>query len=496
MLGVGLDELDDVFSSAPVGIYVDHTERGCIYANDALLDMFGATFEEFSGFGWARRVHEDDAAGLRDAIHDFEHERGWIDVQYRVVHPDGSLRHIHARVKALLDAEGTHVGSFGSVRDLTLEREQREQSVQRQRLEAVGRLAGRVAHDFNNLLGLIVMTTSMLDEQPDEAERRKSVETILQASEHATAITRQLLGLSRQGVDERATVIVDTELRGLVPLVDQVIGESVDLRLDLGAGGAGIMLAPHELGQIIVNLCVNARDALAGPGTITIATRHVDSRVELVVKDTGPGIPVDVQERMFEPFFTTKGAGRGTGLGLSTVRDLVGRAGGEIRVRSELGSGTTLTIEVPRAAPPSASQRPGERRPVVDPLRVLLVDDNDALRQSVAYALALSGHEVTTAATIASALEQLSQQRFELVVTDVLLPDGEAPQLVSAARADDPNLPIVYITGFAGDAADALDRGPGTAYLPKPFGPDELAQAIAEAVRTAVEPEASQGKAG
>ena len=480
-LGVEPDRLDDVFDALDYGVFVDHVEKGCIYANKAILEMFGIDWEAFAGFGWAHAVVPEDMEHLRSAIERYEKEKTWIRVGYRIKVPDGSIRHLRVVGRALLDDEGRQLGSFILGRNVTKERLLEERSTQTQKLEAIGRLAGRVAHDFNNVLTPILFSAAMLEEEQLSKEGSSLLGTIQQSVDHAVAITRQLLGLSRQRVHERSTSNLDVELVGLRTLLNQLLGETIELRLELTAQGRFVALAPHEIGQIVLNLCVNARDAMSGTGCIAIRTLVSGDDVQLIVEDDGPGISVDVQRRMFEPFFTTKKEGRGTGLGLATVRDLARNAAGKVDVHSELGRGTRVTLTLPSTTAATWTKTAADVSLDVPTKRILLVDDDSALRQTLAYVLALRRHVVKTSASRRRALMMLEQEEFDVLITDVLLADGNGAELVATAREARPNLHVVYMSGFAGEAHDALDLdAPHTVFLQKPFHPNRLAKALVE----------------
>jgi signal transduction histidine kinase/ActR/RegA family two-component response regulator len=480
-LGASPDAIDGVIDDLDIGLFVDHPERGCIYASDEVLRMFELPWERFCGFGWAASVLEADMAVLQTAIEQYEVDKGVIDVRYRIRRPDGSLRALHVIGHAVLDDRGEQIGSVMIGRDETDERALRDHAMQQQKLEAIGRLSGRVAHDINNVLTPMMCAASLLElEEGLSDEGREHLAIVMQAVQHAAGITRQLLTLSKQQVTTRRVVGLDTELRQLEPLLRQSLGEGIQLTVRADAAGVLVGMADHELGQVLLNLCVNARDAVAGRGAITVLSRRTNGHCEVVVSDDGPGVPVDVRQRMFEPFFTTKPADRGTGLGLSTVLELVQRAGGEIAVQSHLGQGTTFTIRLPVVGiGQPASVQAGTAD--LAPLHVLLVDDNAALRQTLAYVLALRGHSVCTAATVADAVQRLGEDPVDLLVTDVLLPDGHGPDLAATARASHPGLPVILMSGYAGaDLAEDTLLQPHTLFLQKPFHPNRLAQALGE----------------
>ena len=486
-VGASANEIDEVLAALDFGVFVDHVEKGCIYANAEVLRMFDMDWEAFRGFGWANVVLPEDMEILRDAIERYEHDKTWIEVRYRIRRPDDSIRAIHVVGKAVVGPDGEQRGSVMIGRDVTSERAMEERGIQAQKLEAIGRLAGRVAHDFNNVLTPIVCSAALLETEPLSEEGRDCVQTIHEGVRHASGITRQLLGLSRQRAYDRRNADLDVELTALQPLLAQLLGETIQLELDLKTPGTRVALAAHELGQVVLNLVINSRDAIGGDGRVTIRTSRSAPFVELIVADDGPGIPVDVQQRMFEPFFTTKSPERGTGLGLATVRDLVNRVGGPIDVRSELGRGTLMTLTMPMIATSDEYVRE-EVGPTgtTEPLAVLLVDDNAALRQTLAYALALRGHKVKTSATVTRATEISRDERFDVLVTDVLLGDGRGTELARHLRDDQPDMRVVYISGFVSEEMDELHLGqPGTMFLEKPFHPDRLVAALWEVVAAA-----------
>lgn len=483
-LGVVPQALDRALARAPFGVLVNQVEDGCIYASDEVLRMFDMPWEAFKGFGWMSAVVPADAEALRGTFERYQHDKTEIEVQYRITIGDGSTRAIVATASPVLDADGEQLGSVVVGRLATAERAAAERGAQSQKLEAIGRLAGRVAHDFNNVLTPILCSAALLELEPLSDEGRQSVATIIQGVQHAAAITRQLLGLSRQGDHTRRSADLDSEITSMRSMLVQLLGEQIELTLDLQSNGSTVGLAPHELGQVLLNLCANGRDAVNGIGRVCVTTRRNASFVELCVQDSGSGIGPEVQARMFEPFYTTKAPDRGTGLGLPTARDLVRRAGGDITVRSALGSGTQILVTLPSQASnklPTPTTEPG---PEVPRQRILLVDDNTALRQTLAYVLALRSHDVKTSASFARASDLLREDAFDVLITDILLPDGRGDALASLAVEAQPELRIVYITGFAGEGFEATaHRGEGAVFLQKPFHPDEVIAAIAKVLQ-------------
>lgn len=474
-LGASSQAVERALEHAPFGVAINHIEDGCVYASAEVLRMFDMDWDAFKGFGWMSAVIPADVDALRGAFERYQQGQAETEVQYRIAIADGSTRAIVATASHVLDADGERLGSVVVGRLATAERAAAERGAQSQKLEAIGRLAGRVAHDFNNVLTPIICSASLLEHEPLSDSGRDCVATIIQGVHHAAAITRQLLGLSQQGEHAPRMAQLDDEIGSMRSMLVQLLGEQVELTLDLQAEGTVVGMAPHELGQVLLNLCVNGRDAVNGIGRVLVTTRRDASLVELSVHDSGTGISAEVQERMFEPFFTTKAPDRGTGLGLATARDLVRRAGGDITVRSTLGSGTQMLVTLPSLTSqgaPAPTVEPGRELP---PQRILLVDDNAALRQTLAYVLALRNHDVKTSASFARASDMLREGVFDVLVTDVLLPDGRGDELASLALQALPGLRIVYITGFAGGD---FEMNSGAVFLQKPFHPNEVVEAI------------------
>jgi two-component system cell cycle sensor histidine kinase/response regulator CckA len=295
---------------------------------------------------WFLRVHPDDLVDATDAVQD-SMDTGLLDVEYRVRWPDGTVRWLHARGQTSRDAAGKPTRMLGAVVDVTDRKRLEQELHQAQKMEALGRLAGGIAHDFNNLLTVISGRSELLEgEAPSTSE---DVREIRRAAERGAQLTRQLLAFSRKDVVQPALVKLDAEVGDVTTMLDRVLGGEVDLAVDLKCQGATVMIAPGHLQQIVMNLAVNARDAMPLGGRLTIATRREPTHVLLRVSDTGEGMTDEVKARMFEPFFTTKEPGKGTGLGLSTVFGIVHQANGSIAVQSRRGDGTAVEVRLPRA---------------------------------------------------------------------------------------------------------------------------------------------------
>jgi PAS domain S-box-containing protein len=401
----------------------------------------------------------------------------------------------------LRDETGRVVGGLAIVHETTERRRLDEQYRQAQKMEAVGQLAGGVAHDFNNLLTAIMGYGQLaLRRVPADGRRHQDLEEILKAAERAAALTRQLLAFSRQQVLDPKVIDLNEIVTNLDKMLRRVIGEDIDLLTAPGENLGHVEADPGQIEQVIMNLVVNARDAMPEGGKLTIETANarfdedsvrtrVDMRpgryVMLAVSDTGHGMTPEMMSRIFEPFFTTKERGKGTGLGLSTVHGIVKQSGGNIEVYSEPGQGTTFKIYLPRAEgaaeqPPSHEE--SETRSAGTET-ILLVEDEDAIRRVISLSLQLHGYTVVEAAdgSEAIALCELNSPPIDLLITDVVMPLMSGPELAQRVTRARPNLRVLFISGYIDRALIHQGlRQPGTAFLQKPFTPDTLASKVRE----------------
>jgi two-component system cell cycle sensor histidine kinase/response regulator CckA len=477
---LGSDEsFERLIDEVPFNLIVDRSEGGAIYANATQLQSFGMNWEEFRGYGWARVVHPGDVPLFEKAATDYLAGRtDRFDLKYRVIRqPAGDTIWVHAHVRGVRDASGAHVGNVGISFDITSQQQHHERLAYTQKMEAVGRLSGRIAHDFNNLLGVLLACIDTLGiEAPGVGTSH--LDTMLEAVERARQITDQLLTLAQPKVRGRASQI-DYELLRLEPLIARAVGERVSYRASLCAGVAAVPLDPGQLSQIALNLVANARDAISGSGQVTMTTELLDDRVLWTVTDDGSGMSPDVIARATEAFFTTKSPERGTGLGLATVAELVRVSGGQLVIESTEGRGTRIAITLPMVA---EAVRVGGRNEVRTDQgtgrgTILLLEDHDALRQSLALVLSTRGYRVLSTGLQREAIE-LAQQLPDLValVTDVHLPDGDGTECAAVLRRERPDLAVVYMSGLAAD--DSRELGRGETFLRKPVSPRDLVAAL------------------
>jgi signal transduction histidine kinase/CheY-like chemotaxis protein len=372
------------------------------------------------------------------------------------------------------------------------------------KMEAVGRLAGGVAHDFNNLLTAIRSYADLLiADTPEWESRRLDLIEIRKASERAAALTSQLLAYSRKQMLQPRVLDTRDVLADLQGMLQRILGEDTSLRLDVAPDVWPVKVDRGQLEQVIVNLTVNARDAMPHGGTVRLAalndtlehpieTRHGEvpagQYVSISVSDTGVGMDVKTQSQVFEPFFTTKPMGQGTGLGLSTVQGIVAQSGGYVTVHSEIGKGTTFTVYLPRVLePPAPDRRSGPRFAVKQSgsETVLLVEDESAVRSLARRVLERSGYTVLEAATPGVALVMAEKHRedIDLVLSDVVMPELSGPQLVAKISQICPDAQVLFISGYTDD--EVIGRGlsePGLMLLPKPFSAQELVDRVRQAL--------------
>jgi signal transduction histidine kinase/ActR/RegA family two-component response regulator len=389
-----------------------------------------------------------------------------------------------------------------TVRDLTRERKLEDQLVQAQKMEAIGQLAGGVAHDFNNLLTVIMSYSSLLLSDVGANDAVKGdIQEISNAAERAAALTRQLLAFSRKQVLQMRAVNVNTVVMDVEKMLRRLIGEDISLSTHLNPGLALINADPGQLEQVLINLVVNARDAMPDGGALTITTdnaelteehgeRHLGASagkyIMLAVTDNGSGMTKEVQQRLFEPFYTTKGVGKGTGLGLATVHGIVKQSGGDVYVYSELDHGTTFKVYFPRLTKAvEAVMATAEYRTTAPrgSETVLLAEDDEALRTLGARVLGGLGYNVLVARTGAEALRIVAEHEgaIDMIATDVVMPEMNGSQLVARVLDARPGIRVLFMSGYTDD--EVMRRGVidgQTAFLQKPFTPDLLAHKVRE----------------
>lgn len=453
------------------------------------------------------RIHPEDRSKVRLALDEALRSRGPYICDHRALLPDGTIRVLHGLGEVVVDERGQPVRIIGTTQDITEAdraeaalRRSEEQLRQAQKMEAVGRLAGGVAHDFNNLLTVISCYSSMSLRSMEKAHPlRKNTEEIQAAAERAASLTGQLLAFSRKQVLQPRIIDLNEIVSGMEKMLRRLIGEDIELCTLFDPDLGHIKADPGQFEQVILNLGVNARDAMPRGGKLTIQTANValDQRtrfrnrdlevgeyVMVAITDSGGGMTEEVKSHLFEPFFTTKGVGRGTGLGLATCYGIVCQSGGDIRVYSELNCGTTFKIYFPRVDAP-ATPIPEETDSDALPEgseSVLIVEDEASVRRLAASVLRGAGYQVQEARDAIEALALIeAKQPFDLVITDVIMPKMSGKDLYDKIKVIAPRIKVLFMSGYTDDAlAHHGVLGPELHFLEKPFSPSGLARKVRE----------------
>ena len=483
---------------APIGIYRSNPAGQFLSVNSALVHMLGYdSADEVLQLDMGRDVYADTAERQRLLDRDTYSDRQYDDVEATWKRKDGRLLQVQLSVRAVRNAAGQVDYYETFVRDVTDQRRLQQQLTQSQKMEAIGRLAGGVAHDFNNLLTVITSYSDLVyQDLPPDDPRRDDVDQVRKAADGAAALTRQLLAFSRQQVLEPKVIDLNSVVDNLKKILQRVIGEDVELTTVLAAELAAVKADVSQIEQILMNLAVNARDAMPTGGKLTIETTNVDYDPErqqrsdgstefvmLAVTDTGTGMDEATKARIFEPFFTTKQPGKGTGLGLATVYAIVTQAGGFIWVYSELGHGTSFKIYLPQVdavATTAAVARVDLPRGTET---VLLVEDAAAVRAVARQVLQRQGYRVLEASDGVDALHLAAryQGTIDLVLTDVVMPRAGGRELAERLLTVRRDTRVLYMSGYTDDSVvrHGILEG-GVAYLQKPFSPEGLARKVRE----------------
>jgi two-component system, cell cycle sensor histidine kinase and response regulator CckA len=480
---------------------LDLTTGKIVYASPAFEKVWGCR-ASYQDHAWLlETVHPEDRSVFKMFFE--KAGSGSIEETYRIVRPDGAVRWIHDRAFVVRNPEGEPYRVAGIAEDITEQRELEQQLSQTNKMEAVGRLAGGIAHDFNNLLTVIGGYSQMLLEITSAGDpRRDKLEQILNASNRAGVLTKQLLAFSRRQVLQPKAVNLNHLVTNLKTMLGRIIGEHITIETALDPALGFIKADPYQLEQVVINLAINARDAMPDGGlfrmeTGTAATGRStnespgESRqhVRLTISDTGCGMDERVLQRAFEPFFTTKGIGKGTGLGLSTVYGIVRQNGGTIQVSSQLGQGTIFELyfpvlperEIEDAIPATSRSRPETGQ------TILLAEDEPAVRGLVRETLRQLGYTVLDAADGYDALKVMEQHKTEihLLLTDVIMPLMNGHELATRLKAIRPATKVLYMSGYADDVLAFHGISPEIDFIHKPFSSADLGKKLETVLSTA-----------
>ena len=496
--------LRQIIDANPSLIFVKDWDGRFVLVNQATADVYGTTVESLVGKTDAdfNSKVEEVAHYLRDDREVMLSGRPKLIAEESVTNPATKETRWFQTIKLPLRMRDDGSSTLlGVATEITERKRLEEQLMQSQKMEAVGQLAGGVAHDFNNILTAIVGYTDLLAAELGGNDRQlEDLEEIRKAARRAAALTRQLLAFSRKQVLEPKIIDLNAIVLNLDKMLRSLISENIEFKTALAPNLEAARADPNQLEQVIMNLAINARDAMPEGGTLTIETgnakldhtyaaKHVSvipgDYVMLAVTDTGCGMDEQTKTRIFEPFFTTKPAGRGTGLGLSTVYGIVKQSGGNIWLYSEPGKGTTFKVYLPaieavpedigKAAPVGTGQRGGGT--------VLVVEDDEQLRRLTHRALAGRGYTVLEAdrGSVALDIARRHKGRIDLLLTDVVMPDMNGRKLADTLRADRPGLRVLFMSGYPdGAIANHGMLEKGVNYLPKPFTTEAVARKVRE----------------
>jgi len=466
-----------------------------LFVGGNVMELTGFSADDFlatADFGISR-VHPDDVDIVARAQAEAR-KSGSYSCEYRWQCADGSYRVLIDQGVLAQDEESGRPVVFGTLLDNTERRGLEEQLSHARKMEAVGQLTGGVAHDFNNLLTVVLGNIELIKRRTGEQhELARQIDAVRLAAEKGGALTRQLLAFSRRQRLNPLTVDLNALIADFAPLLRQAVGEAVSIDLSLATESLPAHLDPAQFESALLNLAVNARDAMEGGGVLSIATRTVDGdnpRVLVTVRDTGQGMDAEVASRIFEPFFTTKEIGKGSGLWLSQVYGFVRQSGGEISVSSSRGQGATFEIYLPLSQAALSPRGAGEDATQIarGTERVLVVEDDPAVLAMAVETLEGLGYQVTTADTAAAALKRLkSRKPFDVLFSDVVMPGGvNGVELAHAAVKVRPGLKVLLTSGYVGDeAASWANEFP---MIDKPY----LGPALAAKLRAVLDAEAPE----
>jgi PAS domain S-box-containing protein len=495
-----LEALTDNTSDA---VFVKDREGRYLMINQAGAAALGRTIDEVLGRDDRAVMEPADAEAVmatdREVMESGETRSG----EETIDTPAGRLTYLSTK-SAWRDEEGRVLGLVGIAHDITEHRRLELELREGQKMDAIGRLAGGVAHDFNNLLSVIRGFTDLALRRIDSgnAEVQDWLSQVNVAADQGAALTRQLLAFSRRQPLETSVLELNAVIADMDALLRRVLGEDLRVVTVFGASPGRVELNRGQLEQVLLNLVVNARDAMPAGGKLTIETRDTvldrmaadslavepGAHIVLRVADTGVGMDADTLAHVFEPFFTTKSGGRGTGLGLATVYGIVTGAGGHVGVTSRPGAGATFTVHLPAATAPvgKAAAAPASSDGAAAHARVLVAEDDERLRTMMRTVLEEGGYEVRAAGSgdEALALAERTGCEFEVLVTDIVMPGMQGPELASHVRALRPEIRVVFVSGYSEHPVENELRE-GDAFLAKPFRPDDLLARLAALLRAA-----------
>jgi len=511
-LKAALLESEDKFraltDSAPVGIFLDDALGRAIYINKKCAELVGVPAEEALNFDWIPFLHPDDRERMVSEWKKAFENSEEFHLEYRWVHSDGKVVWTLGEVIPVLDEDGQATLFIGTLTDITAHKEAeiekenlQAQLVQAQKMETVGRLAGGVAHDYNNMLSVILGNTEMAMTEVDASSSvHKHLQEIFKAATRSSEVTRQLLTFARKQIVSPKVFDMNDSVKDMFNMLERLIGEDIQLVCAPQTGRILIKMDPSQFDRILVNLYVNARDAIEGVGRISMETASVifdeaycaeymgfrpGEFALLSISDNGSGMDKATLENIFDPFFTTKDENMGTGLGLASVYGTVKQNNGFIDVQSEPGVGTTFKIYLPHYTGPISEDKAFDPAPVHEGRgeTVLVVEDEVAILDIIKTILGGFGYKVLVANTPSEALNLARDcnEEIDLLITDVIMPEINGRDLANRLRSNRPNMKCLYISGYTADViANQGVLEENVNFIQKPFRTKDLIAKVHE----------------
>jgi two-component system cell cycle sensor histidine kinase/response regulator CckA len=486
-----------IFDAAAIGIVQCTTDGRVVESNPAVERMLGYSHAELRGMHFRDFTHPEDVATDLELFEEMvAGQRDYFQIEVRYLRKDKATGWVRLTVSLVRGPDGNPEFTIGMVEDITERKQAERQLHEAQKMEAIGRLVGGVAHDFNNLLTGIMLYCDLLMAGLEGSSRlRHHAEEIRLAGEHGGALIQQLLAVARQQVVEPRVLSLNEVVARMRNLLSRLIGENIDLVTELADDLWCVKMDPAQAQQIILNLVLNARDAMPDGGRVTLQTRNcagvqekrdgqdqdLTPGIELTVTDTGCGMDAETRSHLFEPFFTTKRPGQGNGLGLATVHNVVQQDGGTIAVESELGQGTRVIVRLPRVQAEFEAEAPiSLSTPALKGHEtVLLVEDDSAVRKSARRVLSQCGYSVLEAANGAEALKVCRHAgNIDVLVADLVMPGMSGREVARQLRVARPNLRVLYMSGY--NRTDGNHDLEPIVLFRKPFTGSALAQKLRE----------------
>ena len=499
---VPMERLRTIFDGMFDGVWLIGSDSRTTYVNDAMAGLLGTTADAMHGHPITEYLAEEFQA-IAEAMIGRQPVGSSERVDMRFLRADGRDLWTLVAASAIVNADGSYVGSMLNVSDVTGKRAAQNQALQNQKLEAIGAFAAGISHDFNNLLTSIRGYTELAHAELPEGPIRDDLDQVIASADRAQAITGRLLAFTRGQALQPVVVDPGRVLLDMLPMLRSLLSEDIEVVLEVEPGWCWIRIDPVALDQVLVNLAVNAEDAMHNGGTLTISMDEIEARpqqalgggealppsVRIRIADTGVGMDETTLARMFDPFFTTKDLGKGTGLGLSTVYGLVGQSGGTINVESAVGQGTAFTLLLPKVAVGSGKLR----EPVTEPTEsgvgiILMVEDEASVREFARRVLDRAGHTLLMAASGDEALETAANWHgaIDVLLTDIVMPGMHGQVLAAKLLKERPDVRVIFMSGYAEESIPALDRlSTPSAFLAKPFGSATLMEAVAREIARA-----------